>query len=532
MINKKIYSLALILCLSFLCGCNTANAPTEPASTKTQTDEVIITDEEIGTTEDSEITEEIAITEETASKTTDPEKEPEPDTQDTNDMENKEENTSESRNMKLSLNNTVIVDSNNNPIQLKGVSTHGIGWYPQYVNYDAFKYMRDTWNINCIRLAMYTAEDSGYCTNGDKENLKKIINKGVGYATDLGLYVLIDWHILSDGNPNTHADEAIDFFEEMSSAYSSYDNVLYEICNEPNGDVKWSDIKEYAEKVIPVIRNNDSDALIIVGTPTWSQDVDIAALDPITEYDNILYTIHFYAATHKEDLRNKMKEALDNNLPLFCSEFGICDASGNGTLDIKEADKWIKAMDDASLSYCIWNLSNKDEASALISSDCDKTEDWTYEELSEEAQWYLGVLGSSLSTATIDEPSTDDDNISDNEDTSKNTKAPKDKDTSNKGFTVKASISNTWNDGKSDFAQIDVHLSNKGETKDSWEITIEFANDVKIDQKWNGEYKVKGKTVTISPVDYNKTLKDKDSYDIGFIVKSAKDISIENISYK
>lgn len=510
MIRKKIYSLFLILCLLVLCGC-TATTSEAPPENQPENSEVIITDEEAVITEDVQ-------TEEKESDDTNEsiDTEVKSDMTENNTTENSETKETNTKNdsMKLSLNNTLIVDANNNPVQLKGVSTHGIGWFPQYVNYDSFKYMRDTWNINCIRLAMYTAEDSGYCTNGDKEKLKSTINKGVGYATDLGMYVIIDWHILSDGNPNTNADEAVDFFEEMSSAYSSYDNVLYEICNEPNGDVKWSDIKEYAERVIPVIRNNDNDALIIVGTPTWSQDVDIAAEDPITEYENILYTIHFYAATHKEDLRNKMKKALDSNLPLFCSEFGICDASGNGSLDIEEANKWIKAMDEASISYCIWNLSNKDESSSLITADCDKTEDWTYEELSEEAQWYLGILDS------------------DNEEVPADEDASKENVTAEKGFNVKASIGNTWNDGKSDFAQIDIHLSNKGKTKDSWEITIEFANDVKIDQKWNGEYKAKGKTVTITPVDYNKTLKDKDSYDIGFIVKSSKDISIENISYK
>ena len=119
----------------------------------------------------------------------------------------------------------------------------------------------------------------------------------------------------------------------MATEFKNNDNVLYEICNEPNGNVKWDkDIKPYAEEVITKIRAIDPDSVIIVGTPTWSQDVDIVANNPITDYENIMYTLHFYAATHKEDLRNKLKNAHETGLPIFVTEFGISDASGNGTI--------------------------------------------------------------------------------------------------------------------------------------------------------------------------------------------------------
>ncbi|MBQ2053985.1 MAG: glycoside hydrolase family 5 protein, partial [Eubacterium sp.] len=197
---------------------------------------------------------------------------------------------------KLSIDGTDVVDKNGKKYQLKGVSTHGLAWFPEYVNKDAFQTLRDDWGANLIRLAMYTGESGGYCQDGDKSKLKSLVDDGVEYATELGMYVIIDWHILSDNNPSINQDEAIAFFDEMSAKYVDYDNVLYEICNEPNGSTSWSDIKEYAEAVIPVIRANDKDAIIIVGTPTWSQDVEIAADDPITGQENIAYTTHFYAA--------------------------------------------------------------------------------------------------------------------------------------------------------------------------------------------------------------------------------------------
>lgn len=291
---------------------------------------------------------------------------------------------------KLNVSETNITDKNGNNFQLRGVSTHGIKWFPQYVNQDAFEFMRDEWGINVVRLAMYSNPNDGY----SRDNWNTVKN-GVDYATNAGLYVIIDWHILNDNNPNTYKSEAIEFFKEMATTYKDNVNVLYEICNEPNGDVTWErDIKPYAEEVIAEIRAIDNDAIIICGTPTYSQDVDVVSQSPITDYDNIVYALHFYAATHKEDLRAKLTTAINNGLPVFVSEFGICDASGNGAIDVEEANTWMILLNKNNISWICWNLSNKDEASALLSSTTDKVTDWTEEELSQEGKWLVGTLKS------------------------------------------------------------------------------------------------------------------------------------------
>ena len=288
---------------------------------------------------------------------------------------------------KLSVKGTDLVDSKGNKYQLKGVSTHGMAWFPDYVNKEAFKTFRDDWDANLIRLAMYTDENGGYCVGGDKNYLKGLVDTGVNAATELGMYVIIDWHILHDLTPQKYKEEAKAFFQEMSSKYKDYDNVIYEICNEPNGGTSWGDVKSYAEEVIPIIRANDPDAIIIVGTPTWSQDVDIAAQDPITGYDNIMYAIHFYATTHTDGIRNKGVTAINSGLPIFISEFSICDASGNGAIDYNQAELWFDMIDQYNLSYAAWNISNKNETSSLIQSSCSKTSDWTEDELSETGKW-------------------------------------------------------------------------------------------------------------------------------------------------
>ena len=294
---------------------------------------------------------------------------------------------------RLHVKGTKLVDKKGHEVQLRGVSTHGLSWYPQYVNDKCFAQLHDKWGANVVRLAMYTEEYNGYCS-GDAKNrsdLKKLIKKGVKLAKKHKMYVIVDWHILSDGNPNSHKKEAKAFFREMSREFKGYNNVIYEICNEPNNGTSWKEIKSYARSVISTIRKNDKKAVIVVGTPTWSQDVDQAAADPI-KGDNIMYALHFYAATHKTDLRNKMTAAINKGLPVFVTEYGICDASGNGAIDKKEADRWIQTMDEYGVSYIAWNLSNKQESSSIIKSSCPKVSGFKKSELSDEGRWLYHLL--------------------------------------------------------------------------------------------------------------------------------------------
>lgn len=291
----------------------------------------------------------------------------------------------------LSVKGVDLVDKNGSKYQLKGVSTHGLQWFPQYVNKDAFKTLRDNWGANVVRLAMYTGEN-GYCNGGSKADLEAKIDEGVKAASELGMYVIIDWHILSDGNPDTYKDEAVKFFNKMSKKYSRNVNVIYEICNEPNGGVDWNTIKTYADTIISAIRKNSPNAIILVGTPTWSQDVDAVAANPVANKKNVMYTLHFYAGTHKDNIRNKLTAARKAGTPVFISEFSICDASGNGGIDGTSANAWKKLINDNNVSYVGWSLCNKAETSALIASSCSKLSGWTDSELSETGKWLRNFI--------------------------------------------------------------------------------------------------------------------------------------------
>jgi len=425
-----------------------------------------------------------------------------------------------------------LAGSGGETVQLRGVSTHGLAWYPQYVNADTFQTLRDEWGCNVVRLAMYTAEYGGYCVSGSAQQsrLKALIDTGVQAASSLGMYVIIDWHILSDGNPNTHLSEARAFFAEMAKKYGSYGNVLYEICNEPNSGTTWKQIKSYAAGVLPAIRQYDPDGVVLVGTPTWSQDVDQAAADPITGDANVMYTLHFYAATHREALRSKLEAALKSGLPVFVSEFGICDASGSGSIDAASANTWLALLDKYSVSWCCWNLSNKNEASALLSASSSALSDWSAGELSREGTWLLKVLdgsagsGASAGSSAASAGSTGESSSAANAgtDASGSTSAGSISSSQSGTCTASAAPGNSWSDGGKTFYQYAVTVKNSSEQAvDTWSVRLSFSGAVALSGSWCGTFSVSGSTVTVTPADYNGALSPGGTAQFGLIVSGA-----------
>lgn len=416
------------------------------------------------------------------------------------------------------IKNGKLVDKRGKPIQLRGVSTHGLAWFPQYVNDSCFRQLRTKWGANVVRLALYTQEYGGYCSGGNKSDLLALVKEGVRLATKNDLYVIVDWHILSDGDPNTHVKQAKSFFKKISAEFKDNNNVLYEICNEPNGSTSWNDIKRYAKKVIPTIRKNSPNAVVLVGTPTWSQEIDKAVASPLP-YKNVLYTLHFYAATHKDDLRNRMESAVKGGLPVFVSEFGICDASGNGSIDKSSANTWLKSMNKLGVSWCMWSLCNKAEAASIIKSSCKKTSGFGSKDLSTSGTWLLKALGSASGKE------------------SGSAKAGKATGTGGSGtksnaqptsFNVgnlrcKLTLTGSWPaDGNKTCYQYELSITNKGSARKSWSVTIPFSKKVTLANGWNGTYSAKGSKITIRNADYNGSLgKGEAVTGIGFQLTSA-----------
>ena len=286
-----------------------------------------------------------------------------------------------------------VKDKYDQPFTLRGASTHGMHWGDgeTFLNKTAFQNLRDEWGVNMVRLVSYVTQ-GGY-TQGSKDKLDKHIQDGVSDLTDLGMYAIIDWHVHAE-NPNDKKSEAIQFFDTYSKMYKDQSNIIYEICNEPTG-TPWNQLRPYAVDVVKTIRANDPDAIIVVGTNTWSQDVDEVATNGGKLNDpNVMYTIHFYSGSHGESLREKVRTALKAGTPVFCTEFGVCDASGNGGFDLEEADRWIDFFEENGISYCCWSFSKKNESASMLSPECNKVNGFTNADLGATGAWLINTYRS------------------------------------------------------------------------------------------------------------------------------------------
>ena len=283
----------------------------------------------------------------------------------------------------LQVRGTALCNERGEPVVLRGMSSHGVHWYPQFTAKEAIACTAE-YGANLFRVAMYTGE-GGYLTN--REAVRRRTLAAVDAAISCGMYVIIDWHILSDGNPMGHVGEAKAFFDEVSRRYANEPAVLYEICNEPNGDVSWAgDIKPYAEEVVEAIRRNAPRSVILIGSGTWSQDIHQAAADPVAG-ENLMYTCHFYAGTHGQWLRDRMDSALAAGLPLFVSEWGTSAADGSGGVFLEEAAAWLDFLEDREISWANWSLCDKNETSAALHPGAPASGGWGERELSESGRF-------------------------------------------------------------------------------------------------------------------------------------------------
>lgn len=277
-----------------------------------------------------------------------------------------------------------LVDARGEDFQLRGMSTHGIAWFPRYINAGSFAEVKKAGG-NLVRVAMYTDGDMGYFH--DPQGNMDLVIQAIENARALDLYVLVDWHILSDGDPNANLDRAITFFDAIASRYPNDPAILYEICNEPNG-VRWEEIKQYAYAIFPVIRQYSPDAVIVLGTPDYSYDLGPAILDPFPG-ENFLYAFHYYAGQH--DHYNLLELALEKGLPVMVSEWGI-NTEENGQPALEAGEEFLGYLNSRGISWCGWSLCNKDEVFSVLKPDCGELSGWLEEDLTEVGKILLGGL--------------------------------------------------------------------------------------------------------------------------------------------
>jgi endoglucanase len=268
-----------------------------------------------------------------------------------------------------------LVDKNGNRVALHGVSFGWHNWWPRFYNDGAVEWLYKDWNCTVVRAAMGVEADKGYIKDPVSSTLK--VKAVVDAAIKQGIYVIIDWH-----SHNINLAEAKIFFAEMANTYGKYPNVIYELFNEPDRE-SWQEVKDYATELIAMIRAVDPDNIILVGSPQWDQSVHLPAEDPIKGYDNLMYTMHFYAGTHKQWLRDRTDAAIAKGLPVFISESAGMEASGDGPIDYAEWQKWIDWMDARGLSWVSWSVSDKNETCSMLQSTAGSDGKWEIRDLKE-----------------------------------------------------------------------------------------------------------------------------------------------------
>jgi endoglucanase len=285
---------------------------------------------------------------------------------------------------KLQVKGIQLCDEKGNPVVLRGMS---FGWHnlwPRFYNKNAVKWLHTDWHCSVVRAAMGIELKRGY--KDDSTTAVQKIKAVVDAAIQEGIYVIIDWH-----SHNINLQEAKLFFAQMAREYGSYPNVIYELFNEPDYET-WEQVKSYETEIINVIRKYDPDNIILAGNPHWDQDIQLVADAPLTGFTNIMYTVHFYAATHKQELRSRCDYALQKGIPIFISESAGMEASGDGAINEEEWMKWIDWAEQHKISWVTWSVSDKNETCSVLYPSASSDGNWSDKDLKESGSKVRALL--------------------------------------------------------------------------------------------------------------------------------------------
>lgn len=266
-----------------------------------------------------------------------------------------------------------LVNDNNEKVILRGASLFWSQWGEKYYHSEVIHWLVSDWKINVIRIPI-AVEHGGYLDHPEKE-LRKLFEV-VDAALKCQIYIIIDWHC-----HNIHLEGAKLFFQTVSKKYTQHPLIIYEVFNEPNATYEWNkDLLPYYSSVIEVIRSNSPNAIIVLGTEKYCQGIEKKQADTI-RFHNVMYTMHFYAASHKQKLRKKLIYAINNKIPIFVSEYGTCESCGDGFFSPHETKKWWKILDKNKISHIVWAVNDKSEAASLLKPSASPHGYWSSDDL-------------------------------------------------------------------------------------------------------------------------------------------------------
>jgi len=353
--------------------------------------------------------------------------------------------------LKVSQRTGRLLSENGSVKVFKGMSLFWINWPEgkKFANASVVNWLVDDWKIRVLRIPVggdpYNQygghiDNSGYKYNAAK--LDAVIEEVIDACIYKGIYVILDWHEHDAIQTKSLAKE---FFKKYAEKYKNIDNVLFETWNEPtcpkndfmlegpdairvdddsfNKDAKfyfWAkDIKPYHEEIIDIIRGTGNTNIIICGTGYFSTYVDVYGDDRIDD-DNVMYSSHFYARSHKFGDNNSsspyknLVNAIEDSTPVFVTEWGTtnCDGgqpdippyysseAGDGEtgMEVDEAQSkaWMSLLKDNYISWCNWSVTDKREGSAILKYNADVSDigGWLSSDLTESGELIRSMIRS------------------------------------------------------------------------------------------------------------------------------------------
>lgn len=426
----------------------------------------------------------------------------------------------------LHVSDGVLLDEHDTVFQLQGVSTHNLAWYPELVNKEFLSRLQREFQINAVRLSVYPTEAGGYCSTDPEaaQRLFETVCSGIEAASELGLYVIVDWHLLPDTAISACRQEALSFFERIASAYRSHSNILYEICNEPGDNVSWEELRTYAADLIDCIRYYSPNSVVIVGTPSRCQNLSAPLQNPISR-DNLLYSLHVYSASADEELFQQADQALQNGLALIVSQFCASDGSGTASADTQAADRWISMLDYYNTGYLYWSASGHEDSNSIFTADPSAVSEWMSQDYTTAGQWFRQLQNTARPTSYQPDVSRFGNVLA---------SAPSDDHwVFPNGCEASVTASASWSADSLQYTSYDITLTNTNPFDiSSWRLLLTWSDNISLKEYWSCDVGGSDYYRFLVPAQYNAVIPAGASVSFGLVAYGSSAPLLTSVSYE
>jgi len=203
------------------------------------------------------------------------------------------------------------------------------------------------------------------------EKYLELLDQAVEWCTDLGMYIIIDWHSIGNLGMelfqnlmyNTSKQETYQFWRTIAAHFRGYNTVaFYEIFNEPTifrgqlGTMTWPEWKKINENIINLIQSFDTETIPLVAGFDWAYDLTPLHIDPVNA-EGIGYVSHPYEHKRQKPWEPKWEENFGfaaDKYPVLVTEFGIGVQPGQTIDEEHYGYKIIDYLESKGIGWVCW----------------------------------------------------------------------------------------------------------------------------------------------------------------------------------